>query len=440
MTNKLNYFFFILFLLLPLTLITGPAIPDLTITIAGIYYSGLFFISLKNNYNKNIVKLFFITMIFWVSLNLISFFAENKLLSFSDSLIFLRILIIHLVVSTYIFNSEKKILLVIKLIFISVIFVTVDSLYQFTNYDPVNGFGKDLLGFTSNWYGRLTGPFYNELVPGSYVSKFGLIGLVFLLYKKTKLINFLSILYLLLIGVVTFVSGERMAMATYLLALFFLLVFLKNYRIIIFYSLLLILMSNFLIYKFHPFYNDYTILQSKEYHKGLIISKEYECEFNNKKLCKKEIAIQPSFIQIIKNFDTSAYGEIYKLAINMFINNPLTGVGINNFKFICENSEKYKKQMINFNCANHPHNLYIQWLAEAGLFVFFIFILYLFNLINFIIKENKNYTLMIIGLSPLLVMFWPIMSTGSLIKNWNGVMTFFIIGICLSIQKLEKKG
>ena len=81
MTNKLNYFFFILFLLLPLTLITGPAIPDLTITIAGIYYSGLFFISLKNNYNKNIVKLFFITMIFWVSLNLISFFAENKLLS-----------------------------------------------------------------------------------------------------------------------------------------------------------------------------------------------------------------------------------------------------------------------------------------------------------------------------------------------------------------------
>ena len=47
-----------------------------------------------------------------------------------------------------------------------------------------NGFGKDLLGFKSNWYGRLTGPFGDELIPGSYISKFGLLGFAFLISIK----------------------------------------------------------------------------------------------------------------------------------------------------------------------------------------------------------------------------------------------------------------
>ena len=39
----------------------------------------------------------------------------------------------------------------------------------------------------------------------------------------------------------------------------------------------------------------------------------------------------------------------------------------------------YKNMMVNYDCASHPHNIYIQWLTEGGLIVFiFIFILYLF--------------------------------------------------------------
>ena len=46
--------------------------------------------------------------------------------------------------------------------------------------------------------------------------------------------------------------------------------------------------------------------------------------------------------------------------------------------------------------------------------------------------ENK-----IISLVVILIMFWPIMSTGSLIKNWYGVITFFIIGLCMSLSKFR---
>ena len=82
----------------------------------------------------------------------------------------------------------------------------------------------------------------------------------------------------------------------------------------------------------------------------------------------------------------------------MFINNPITGIGINNFKYICETDDFYKNLMINYDCASHPHNIYIQWLAEGGLIVFFSFILYLLVLITFILKNEGEKKFKIISL------------------------------------------
>ena len=44
----------------------------------------------------------------------------------------------------------------------------------------------------------------------------------------------------------------------------------------------------------------------------------------------------------------------------------------------------------------------------------------------------------LISFSTLLILFWPLMSTGSLLKNWNGISTFFIIGICLALNKIKQ--
>ena len=140
----------------------------------------------------------------------------------------------------------------------------------------------------------------------------------------------------------------------------------------------------------------------------------------------------------IENFRSSAYGEIYLLSLNMFLDNPFTGVGINNFKYLCNNNDLYKKMMKNYNCASHPHNIYIQWLAEGGLIVFIAFLAYLFFIISSIVQNNGEKKYKVISLVIMLTMFWPIMSTGSLIKNWYGVTTFFIIGMCLCLSKLRK--
>ena len=285
----------------------------------------------------------------------------------------------------------------------------------------------------------MTGPFGNELIPGSYISKLGLLGFAFILSKKefeSKII-FHSI-YLSLILLVSYISGERMAFASFLLSLLVLFIFLQGYRKSIFLS---ILIGGFLIFSaiyLHPYYNDFRVIETTQYHQGQKIEKFFQCDNNTEKICSKIINIQPSFIEVIKNFGTSAYGEIYLLSYKMFLDNPITGIGINNFKYLCNYNEIYRNMMVNYNCASHPHNIYIQWLAEGGIIVFISFISYLFFLVKFITNNNGDKKYKIISLIIILLMFWPIMSTGSLIKNWYGVTTFFIIGMCICLSKFKK--
>ena len=426
-----------LYLLIPLFLITGPAIPDIVITLGVLF--GIFYIVYQKEY-QNFLKLnlFRISIIFWLSLILISFFSYNKINSFQDSIIFIRFLLIPIFLYFLFFKDKKFFERLLFVIFLFVVLVCIDTLYQFINYTSKDGFGEDLLGFKSNWYGRLTGPFGDELIPGSYVSKLGLFGFVFLISIK-KLENNIIIqsIYLSLVILVCYISGERMAFATFSLSLLVLLIFLEGFRKSILLSILFGALFIFLATYLHPFYNDFNVIESTEYHQGQKIEKVYKCGKNAEELCSRIINIQPSFIEVIKNFSTSAYGEIYKLSFKMFLDNPITGIGINNFKFLCNHDESYKILMVNYNCASHPHNIYIQWLTEGGIIVFISFIIYLYFLLEFIIKNTGDKKYKIISIIIIFTMFWPIMSTGSLIKNWYGIITFFIIGICLCLSKFK---
>ena len=433
-TNKI---FSILFILVPISLITGPALPDITITVCAIYFL-INFIVIDKDYEFIKDKFFLASIFFWLIIIFISFFSYDKIKSFQDSLIFIRLLIIPTIAFFLFLNNKKKIKLTIKIIFLFICFILFDTLYQFVNYNSEYGFQNDLLGFVPDWYGRLTGPFGDELVPGAYLSKFGLLGYLFFLFTKNiKYQSFLEILYLSALGFVCFASGERMAMATFFLALFFLLFFLTNRRLIILFSIILALFFIMLSYKFHPFYNDFVIINSTHYHQGLIIEKFFECNDGTSENCTKIINLQPSFLEVIKNFSSSAYGEIYNVGLNMFLDNPLTGVGISNYQISCMNILKYKELMTNYDCASHPHNTYIQWLSEGGLITFTSFILLLMTILYFLINGRNGLVIKLISIASIIILFWPIMSTGSLIKNWNGVLTFYIIGLCLSLNRIK---
>ena len=122
----------------------------------------------------------------------------------------------------------------------------------------------------------------------------------------------------------------------------------------------------------------------------------------------------------------------------MWKDHPWQGIGLNNFTYLCENNPKYQNSIKNYNCVTHPHNFYLQWLVETGIFGLLLFILYIYLIFNFV-NKNKSIPFTIISLATLIILFWPIMSTGSLLKNWMGVSTFYIIGICLALTRIKQK-
>ena len=215
-----NKFFLFFFMLVPFFLITGPAIPDIIITFSLIFFL-IYFLLVKGDFYFIKDRFFIISIFFWLSIIFVSLYAYDKLKSFQDSIIFLRFLIMPTIGYFLFFSSEDKLKKITTIIFYCICFVLIDSLFQYLNYESETGFGKDLLGFKSDWYGRLTGPFGDELVPGAYMSKFGLLGyLYFYFIKNKKYNNYFEILYLGLLGFACFASGERMAFATYFMGLF----------------------------------------------------------------------------------------------------------------------------------------------------------------------------------------------------------------------------
>ena len=116
--NLLSY----LYLLIPLFLITGPAIPDIVISLGVLF--GIFYVLYQKEY-KSLIKLnlFRISITFWISLILISFFSYNKTNSFQDSLIFIRFLLIPFVCYFVFFKNEKFFARLLLIIFVLVVFV-----------------------------------------------------------------------------------------------------------------------------------------------------------------------------------------------------------------------------------------------------------------------------------------------------------------------------
>ena len=80
----------------------------------------------------------------------------------------------------------------------------------------------------------------------------------------------------------------------------------------------------------------------------------------------------------------------FKAAYLIFKDNPIFGVGIKNFRYECQKSQ-YKYA---YSCTTHPHNTYLQLLAETGIigfsFVFLFFIILSFSVIKMFILNLKG--------------------------------------------------
>ena len=128
MIQRIEKLAYLLILILPFSLIIGSAIPDISISLIGLFFLSLLFF--KKKYQDIYThQWILVSILFWFFLIVISLFSQNKYLAFGDAIIFLRILFIPIFIYVWILKDENRIKQLTLVIFLAVVFVCLDTIY-----------------------------------------------------------------------------------------------------------------------------------------------------------------------------------------------------------------------------------------------------------------------------------------------------------------------
>ena len=226
--------------------------------------------------------------------------------------------------------------------------------------------------------GRLTGPFKNEALPGSIISKFFLIGIFYLylnLIYKYFLYNEFNFL---ITGSIIILTTERAAFLNFFIINIIFFIFLKKFRKIIFNFFSLILIVGVLSFSFNK------SVESKIRYSlqsiGIVnITNE------NPDISKNE-----KFYYVASSIFDNPYGVLFLNSIEIWQKNKLFGTGLRSYRYECDKTngdllKQFVENYIHKKCNTHPHNLYFEILVETGIIGLFIFFY-----ISFIIKIRNN--------------------------------------------------
>jgi O-antigen ligase len=384
-----------LFSLLPLFLITGPFLSDLSVSIISIIF--LIYCCKKKNFSYFQNKYFYFFFIFWIYLFLNSLINNFNLDSLKISFFYFRYGIFVICIASLLDVNDNFIKYFFYCIFICFTILIFDGFLQYLS-------GENILGWKIHNDGRVSSFFGDEKILGSYLSRIWPIffGLSIINLKKKNKIFFLLILIFILSETLIFLSGDRTAFFFINLSAIIVILCSKNLlklRLITLSSSILLII---IISVINP--------NAKE--------RVFDQTIQQMNLTKGDI--QEAHIFSLQH--THHYITSYK----MFLDNKFFGVGIKNFRNFC-NDEKYK--VSKFSCSTHPHNSYIQILAETGMFGFIFLISALFLFIKYIIRHvflkfrGKYYfnDFEICILSGVAIYLWPIVPTGNIFSNWLNI-------------------
>jgi O-antigen ligase len=267
---------------------------------------------------------------------------------------------------------------------------------------------------------RVSSFFGKEMILGSYLTRtFPLIiAVIYFVYKKNKYIDIYISSLILTNIIMVFLTGERSA---------FFLSFLFSFLFLIFTDIMSIKRKFLLLFCFLFIFSITILTNERISHRYLIQTKDAFTKTLNEN--------QKDTFYLF-TFDTEAH---YRSAFAMFKENILFGQGPKMFRKLCN------KENFNYNewsCTTHPHNQYLELLAETGIvgfvFVFFLFLkiclYFIKRFINFI-KINKNQTsvdnIQLIFMCFGFITLWPFIPTGRFLSSTSSVLNFFPIGFYL---------
>jgi len=131
----------------------------------------------------------------------------------------------------------------------------------------------------------------------------------------------------------------------------------------------------------------------------------------------------------------SDYYRVMNGGLIAFYQNPILGVGPASYRELCHDI------LVNYDelrCYNHPHNFYIQFLAETGIVGLLFGLVMIGSIIAFTaqgwIRNRSNVFASTAFITPLAV-FFPLASSGDFFGQWNNIFMWSGIALSLAISK-----
>ena len=433
--NKIKKLNLTLIYLMPFLLVFSHSIADLIVVLTGLTFLVLLFfnklsITIKDLLRDKIILSF---ILFYIIIVLSSFLAEFQLLSLKRSIPYIRFVFFVAALKYWLLTDKNSIKILVYSFLTCLLFVCFDIIFQYFNvkYVPIypelapspenlikKGF--DIFGYPSKNYYRFQGPFKDEFIAGGFILKLSpFLFLVVLNIYKIRRDNFSKMLIFISAALIVysiFITGDRAPFFMLIIISTLLILSLCNKKIILTFLSSIILII-FLV--------------------GLNADKKQR--YVNETL--NAVGFQNNKFTL----DTG-YGHLFYSAIKIWIDNPLLGAGTKNYREICTRDEYNFETKNNHQlCSTHPHNYFLELLSETGLLglisFYFIFFSLLgkFELIKKTLQKDLEYLNIKFFIISLIIIIWPISTTGSILTNKNSVILWLVFGILYSVLAIEKK-
>ena len=427
--NTISNYLPYLILIFPISLILGPTFIEI--------FSGLliiFFLAKvdRSFYQKNKFYINFF-LIFYLYLVIRTLFFSHEFEKIRSILFYFRFLLFCCAIIYFLnkinFTKNFK----VKYIFFIFLLLILDSILQYYH-------GRNILNIPLHDKFRASSFFGKELILGSFLFRMLPFILIICILSKLDLkknIFQLSIFFSLFFFAVL-ISGERTSFFLLLLTIFLIIILIKDFRKILLFSLIFFLFINLTF----SFSNKNPYDRMLKYTFGQMNLQKVDLKVNenlsNLELNKKINSFSNHYI-----FSREHQGH-YIIALRMFLDNPIFGQGPRSFRYLCSDEKFIKSDGI---CTTHPHNTYLQLLAETGLIGFsFVFLLF-FSCSNALIKKfiyNLKYTkedntylqIKYISLIAIFINLFLFVPSGNFFNNWLSFTSYYPIAFYIySVNK-----
>jgi len=348
-----------------------------------------------------------ILSVLWVYLLVRSLFAEHMDDALSRSASWVRYPIFAIALVHWVLKDALTQQRLLKVLIGATVFYVADAIFQY--FVGVDVFGYKQMPYGSGEVMRLTGPF-GETRVGIITTWLIFPALLYVASLRTqnRAWVFAAVAFILGYLAAVYVSGERMALLLGIMGVTISFIFVRVARLPIFIGALCGVAAMLAINAAQPNMADRQIDQSRT-----------------------EIA----------GYTQSAYGQLVISALNIWKENPLFGVGLKHFRSACPDA-KYgdtSKKALYMRCSLHPHNMYAEWLAEAGgvgmlLMLATIAVWFSATLRHFRLTVTDP---VLAGITiGVIIKLWPLAATSSFFVGWSAVPFWLFVGWMLARQQL----